>query len=706
MFEWPIKIKIVRKNKPTFHHIDTRTNKAKAINQNLAFTFAALFTACAIAIFSLSDNEVFTRTLIEYFNIDTSIFNTRSANFHLYITGVGVFPLFYILFNRLFMDIDFKYSKIRDNFIEWSNYIIIISLIIFIGHHKPEYVVMLLCYSINLRFLSYLLIFIFFIIIFSLILGYEKLKTNRKIINAACGIVFTVCLFILSRCYVTENYYNGSSSQGHYFSEYFFSIYRSITGQTQLVDFENINGLYANFIVPFLRLMGGASMHNVSVIMSVLVFISIGAVSIVIFRMCENKVLALLGSTAVAFITSIFTSAGVTGEFLLKYRPHKGLFAMLIILAAYLVTINRGKKYEWAYVLSGYILSSFSLLWNTDSGIIVLVAYSVFRAYLLITDFSHREKKFWFGIIRYTAEGLIAVGLSIYIMVVYTFIKSGEILVSDYINELIIKQLAFSNFGYMALKMTLIHPWLLLILIYALSFSKALRNLKVLRLTEEATHVLRLSMYILLSTLGMGYFSYYQGISNSSSFVMVSWPAVILLILYADDYLKRIKSGSIKSALKNDAVKVLKLASVVLFLSAIAVRFIGSATFLNEFDNFKVGDQPVESSRIYRIARKIESEYGDNEKIVLITEDATVLYMLMDEPVPNGQPDTTMMLTKASYNNVFEYLNQTKSKLVFDDDCFYLLQFHDAERFTDIMEHYSLSDQFEGYYVYSPAQVK
>ncbi len=612
------------------------------------------------------------------------------------------------------MDMDFKYSKIRDNFIEWFGLLIIVTGIIYITYHRLDYLYMLFCYGYGNIFLSVLLIYVCYRIFVFLIIIYENIEQHKRIINLTCNLILVVCILYLSGQYITENYFNGSSFQSINFSEYFFSIYRVYSGQTQIIDFNNIYGFYGDFYTYFLKIMGSASMHNVSIIAAALMLIILGSVVIVIYKMCENKILALLGGAVFSFCISVFSSSGVSGEYDLSFSPHKLLFPMLIILVSYFMITNRYKKYNWVFVLLGYTISILSLLWNTDSGIIVIISYMFLRLYLLLTYNSYFDKKFWKGIAKLTGEGLLGFAIAISLLIHFTYLKSGIVLDYEAVSEVFFKQFRNSAKGYRTFSMTLVHPWIMLVFIYALSISKALRNLKLLRINNEIKHVLRLSMYWLLSVMGLGFFSYYQEYSNSANFVRISWPAVILIILFADDYIKRtdfsifrikkLKKGFRtfirRESLKTDAIKIVKLCMAVLFLSAIAVRFLGAATFLNEFDKFKIGRQPVENSQIFYSAEIIKKCLNDGENVNIIAEYSTVLYMLIDEPVPKGLPDTVMMTSKDRFEAVINYLKSSEYKIVFDEKCLYLLKLYMGGSFDSVIQSYELYDYRDGFYIY------
>jgi hypothetical protein len=96
MPEFPIKIKIVReKRKKEINLIHYKSKAAKQFNQNLAFIFSLLFTICAIAILSLTDEQIHTTTIQEYFNF---IFPIKNVQRFQYIFGSVLFIFLSISF--------------------------------------------------------------------------------------------------------------------------------------------------------------------------------------------------------------------------------------------------------------------------------------------------------------------------------------------------------------------------------------------------------------------------------------------------------------------------------------------------------------------------------------------------------------------------------------------------------------------------------
>lgn len=696
--ELPFKIKRRKSYERQFLAVNAARHEAKNFNQTITFVFATLFTICIIAILELYEDSLNVEEISRYFNIDTSYFVAETSEKLQFFFGVALFPVFYISFHRIFFQYHFYFFQNRTETVQLLFMIIMGAITLSIVASNPGEVAGLLKAGNESPLIQSLLILGFFIFNSALIMLYEKLKYNRKFMNIASGTTFVLCAFIIAFGYITNDYFRESAVQGRYFSDYFSPVYRAFSGQIQFADFNILFGFYSYLLAPIFKAIGSMTMMNFSIVMGALAFISVCAVAYVIYGICENNNVALIGSLAVAYITSVFSVSGVSQIFYLHFLPHRFIFPALIILVGYLLIKYRYSKRRHLLFVLGYAIGAIALVWEFGTGIIVLATFFLLRIYLVLTYHKIRQKEFW------VVLGSNILGLAVSLALSFAFVQatsysgSGEFIS---IQTIMFEQSKLYSLGYLMNKTSFVHPWLLLIVLYICSFTKAIRNLRFLRVDREIKSVERRAVHFIVTLIGVGLFYYYIGRSTDSNFIQISWPGMILITLYCDDYIRQIDfSGSrIRMSLGN-FVKIAKAVFVILFLSAFAARFVLISGFFS-LPLSQNSDIQKSDSEIHKVSKSISMIKGDDE-IDIIANYACVIYMLNGDPVPAYLPDTTSMFTKESYKKTIDYISHTDNKLVIDNINYNLLNIYEKEDFSQAMQRFRLVMEFKGYFVYFP----
>lgn len=163
-----------------------------------------------------------------------------------------------------------------------------------------------------------------------------------------------------------------------HYDAYFYPVYRIARGDTCYVDFDNIYGGYGYLLAPFLREVGTGTIKNFSVIMCCLVFITFNAIFYILYKMCHNKVVSLIGLLACIYYPAIFMIKQQGNAYYLQYMPHRMLFPCIIgALIVKWTNITRDvEKRVWCVII--YILGGISVFWNVETGVVCVIGTTLF----------------------------------------------------------------------------------------------------------------------------------------------------------------------------------------------------------------------------------------------------------------------------------------------------------------------------------------
>jgi hypothetical protein len=339
-----------------------------------------------------------------------------------------------------------------------------------------------------------------------------KKETFNKIFSLIFGIVSLILIGMLF--FMTIFNKNGYSGWLVHLDAVFYSVSQVFAGKSLLVDFNNQYGLYPHFLEPIFQIIG-LTVLNFSIIMSTLTAISFILIFLFLKKTVSNNVISFLGFTSVVFFGLLILRLDSFDEYF-QYMPLRVIFPTILIFltAVYLKEENKIIYYCL------FIISSFAILWNFDTGTIVFVSWLLL---LVFNELFQQDKKIMVkNCITHivTALSVFLVVILIYSIYIYTRSASfpNYFLYTQY-------QQFFYISGYAMLPMDLFHSWNIIIIIYIVGLLYAIIN-------RGNSYIAKI--IFLLSVLGFGIFSYYQGRSHDNNLVVVAYPAILLLTIFTD----------------------------------------------------------------------------------------------------------------------------------------------------------------------------
>ena len=369
---------------------------------------------------------------------------------------------------------------------------------------------------------SYYFIIPTFIILY-LLCHYNKSIEKHKLDKVYSLLILILFLGIFY--FYCNNSYFYSQSVIHHFSAHTYPITKVLNGLTIGVDFNSIYGYYPYIYSLIMKIFGITTTHNMGIIFSVMMLLSFMGIYYICKTFIKRKVICFFVIASIYYILIIASEISSGGPYL-QFSPHRIFFPIIMIV---LITYYLKKGLTIKKEILGYFICSFSLFFNFETGIVVLLTYCIF---LLYYDLGiNKDKKILKRILTLIAG--IILSLTIYLIAVelITYFRTNQLL---NIKDLIFGCNVFASDGFFMLKMKLWDSWIIFaflsLTLVAFSISKLyffdndkINNKDVIKLT--------------LIILNIGLFIYYLGRSVNSNFICTIFPSIIILGIYLDELL-------------------------------------------------------------------------------------------------------------------------------------------------------------------------
>ncbi|MEG0878503.1 MAG: hypothetical protein RSF00_07495, partial [Oscillospiraceae bacterium] len=518
---------------------------------------------------------------------------------------------------------------------------------------------------------------------------YEKFKKYKKAIDivlllATIGIaIYTSWLFI---CY---NYSSNGSFQEHHANAYFYPVYKVYSGQTMLVDFKNIYGFYPYFLMPFFKLLGSCSEYNFSLVMSWLMFIGSMCIIYTLFSACKNRVIACMCSIATLFAAGVYALNNNGAGYYLQYFPQRYLFPAIILAICSLRLRVKNATAKKLTDLLAFFIVAIALLWNLDSGLVVWVAWSAFRIYILLFENPLTNKSVYKKIGLVVLSAAFQVIFAFGFLGVITFARTG---VWPNLLDALFGQSVFMSAGFFMLPMHFLHIWLLLVSLYGFALIKSIRNLRFMRKSDADLDISYCARYFVMAIIGMGLFAYYQGRSHNDVFTTLMWNGILLLSIFIDEYACHVKqSASLPKEKRLWQVKLCCSGALVLLFAAFYLFDIVDPRMLSvEKEKPIKTNKTTELYRDFPIIEKIRDDEGEMPD--LIYNASAFAYSRLDEKMTAHMPERCDWFTFDECKAVVDYLSTSEKSFVIDKQSMDLI----LRKYPQITETITKSYVFNG----------
>lgn len=521
-------------------------------------------------------------------------------------------------------------------------------------------------------------------ILFSAVFLYQKacakaVKTADWVCLAICaaGALYTAKLFVTpSYAYSLENFYN--------FDAYYYPVFEVFHGKPLAVGYNNNYGFYPYLLAPLLRLTGNISIHRFSILMAGLVLIVLLSFLAVLWMNLQNKIIAAAGYFALTFFAFILPLC-ITNGYYLAYQPHRLLFPSLILLNASLYLHAEKQKWIRIWFVCGFILASLSLIWNLETGVVVTGAWCLFLLYNSALNYTFREAAFYRQSLLYILLTAASAVMAYLFVASVTFCLSGVWLSAA---KCFFVQSVFYGMGFYMLPMPSWHPWVVLGMLYAVGLVISLRNMKALNRGNTPVLRSRSALYFILSVVGAGIFSYYQGRSHDKVFTAVIWPGAIIAVLLLQDCYEKAMHTREGDSLQGRLIHLSGMLKYVLLLVVLG-SFAASFFYSVQANTNLLALQDTAS---YPYQTQVDATFAT---LQTAAEGQTSVDLLIDQPDyyytqlkmknPTDLNSNVDWFRRSDYDRALDWLDKTQDLVILDQNMIDRLSNYDAARFNGIL---------------------
>lgn len=312
------------------------------------------------------------------------------------VTFCIVFTGSYIILERINKKPSLK-NKNLDNYLSQLYVFIVVAIFVYLLKLQFLNSFRLVGYmdfnGLSIKFILCIVLLLFVLsLLFGKIVLTFKMKTSNRKIWLALGLMtaFLVGWFFYAPNALIYNYN---------YSAYYNSIYIHQQGVPFSSNFFSIYGHYSIFWRPIFYFVK-MNIHTIALITATIGFLSVLNVIYVMYNFVKTPFVRLLG-----LIILIFPFVGFIYP---QAYPHRLFFPSIIMLLGTYVIKNNEKKQNM-FLIFGYIISALGIIWNSETGIIVLISWFSLHMYLVLFQ------------IKFSFINLIKVGLPI-IMTIFSFL--------------------------------------------------------------------------------------------------------------------------------------------------------------------------------------------------------------------------------------------------------------------------------------------
>ncbi|MEX3983381.1 hypothetical protein AB4Y45_30870 [Paraburkholderia sp. EG287A] len=430
-----------------------------------------------------------------------------------------------------------------------------------------------------------------------------------------------------------------------------YSVSQVFAGRTLLVDLPSQYGLFPEFIAPFFRLVG-LSIFSFSALFAVMQMVSLGSVYWVAQRLLRHPLFRIGFGIALVMVTyeTCLFFVGIREQYF-QYWPVRFFWPAFSMFAFY----RYAQKPSLCRAALMSSIGAIASLWNSDSGVMVELAFAAFLfakwTALFSRDRSQSSSERRAILLKLWLHGVVF-AVAIGVAALYLSIKADR---SFHWMWLIGYQKLFYGLGFMMLPLPLkASPWMAVLGVYLLGILVAASTWRYSPRSRFADVLLYASL------LGVGLFIYYEGRSHILNLVTVSWPALLAASLMADRLVRATAVGILRRTFMAPAA----VAGGVILLCCLAfcqgIPALGNSA-RSAFANWSIPASPVVHDEIAFIS----SHTRKGDACVILSKRQGLYYASLHLFSPLIGPGYMETLTVPDRDSMIAQLNARKFDCVF-----------------------------------------
>ena len=479
-----------------------------------------------------------------------------------------------------------------------------------------------------------------------------KKKTRIAVFAIMIVYSFFICSYSLFDEYSLKEYSIN-------FSPVVYPIIQTYLGKIPLIDLKSHYGLHPFFFQPLFNLFE-PSVLALSLILALISLISLISIAFCLFMIIENKIVALI-----TFLTFIYfqnfacTWWPDSTAVAFQYDSIRIFFPSLLLSFLYFFLQKpTAPKYFF-----GLLFFSFATIWNIDTGVPTFIALFLILGY---EKCFLRDEKFSFkNALTHLFWATIILFLVWFSFFAFLKISSGKL---PDISLLAYGQKAAFEFGYSMMAIKRVDFWYFPIVIYVSGIVFAIY------IFLNRKFSLQNHFILVLTLLGIGIFTYFIGRSHNSNIFHTSYPALMLLAIFADKFCAKFTRQNFVFFLPKIKSEALFLGFPLVFLcyfSAVGFFQIYNNKSMREnfiVQKFKSDPNPYWIKQIEFIKNRIpESTQKTPRSDILILQNNNLDYYFALElraKFPLNYANLLHMFYKKEYEELLEEILAKREKWV------------------------------------------
>lgn len=501
-------------------------------------------------------------------------------------------------------------------------------------------------------------------------------RVTRLIAFVQPALVIAALALIFGHNLIGLRNINSLWSMAIHFSAVFNPMVHVFNGKAILIDFINQYGLYPHLLEPLFRLTG-LSVLGFSAVMVLLLVVSYSSLYAFLRQITAHRSMAFLGFAGLLYYSYYCVRFLNPEDLYYQYQPIRLIFPCVLILAAWRYFRDRQGRRLYVPIMA---LASLAVLWNLDTGLVVFLTWLLTLCYgeLLSGDLKSAIKRS----MGHMLVGLLALAVTIGGMCGYMWARYGTL---PHIASFLAYQKYFYISGFAMIPMPAVHLWILTILVYGLGLLLSLAPLIERTPSEEAKP--RLTLTFLISILGVGLFSYYQGRSHNYVLTAVWYPAFLLLTMWGDRLLSQIEERRIPWR-RLVGPQILLGAVVLLFSSSLVGLLAGYPRMIEQarvrFEEAVAPSRPIEEN-LALLAR----HHKAGERLLALSYNSGVYYLATGTAPSLKVAGLSETILRRDYREIEGLLEKKAFDLVaLDRGLFYYNAQINQALFFKLIQHY------------------
>jgi len=374
-------------------------------------------------------------------------------------------------------------------------------------------------------------------------------------------------LGFLTQC-VGENWFSRCHFVWHHLDIVLAAVNQVAHGKTILVDTTSQYGLLYPYVIAAALTPFGVRMPGMTVVFALLVLLQAVLLFLTFSRLPGMSpawraafAISYAGLAAPGFGMALFSDPGSLfyvnilqpdTDFATVYFQIVPIRTLWFAVFVWLCSPGAFQTGRW-FVPLGYVLAGVSFLWNTDTGLVILVAWTGMLVYSGFNDWRRNPV----GLLRHTAIHLAAlvgtlVGSPAF-YAAFAWLRSGQL---PRYNELLFFQRIFYQAGFYMRPMPLWEFWQPIVAVLALTIAWCMRQAVREQLPARAPWLFFIAAY------GLGSFSYYQGRSLPEVLPAVFLPALLLAFFWTRQAVSALAGHTLADIRRSANLRLISISTV------------------------------------------------------------------------------------------------------------------------------------------------